>query len=730
MTATRFAASLLVLTYLASSTVVAQCEPGWLPAPAPLYGIGPATVRVAANWDPDGDGPAAPVLVVGGSLTNAGERTIGSVSTWDGVDWSPLGFLGDTVWSLAMYRGDLIAGGSFDVASGSGPVRGLARWTGTEWEPFAAITRSWGVVSTLAVIGDDLYIGGLFDSINGIPCRNIAKWDGESWDILAGGIDGPFVVTICPTSIGVVVGGFINRAGGVPCRNIALWNGESWQTMGAGFFSYVNTVLEFEGSILAGGAFSASGSTQARGLARWNGSAWEEFGGGATGGEVLALDVVDDVLYACGLFDTIGGTPASGIARWTGAGWVALPDSEMTPMGVSGFQTRLVAFGLDAMGVVAMGSSGDWEALGPRLTTGDAAYATSLGSDLYVSGLVAGSPAGSSGFLRLNNGNWDVAIGTGRVVSSLEFNGELVAGGFPRLLLRSTDSGWQPLGGGVDGAVYAMTEFQDNLIIGGTFQNAGGVASRGVAAWTGDAWQPMGVDPPLNVYALVVHNGELYAGGAPIGSPPSGRVVRWNGSAWVAVAGDMNQGVDSLISFGGRLIAAGRFGLANGNPANYVVALDESGWTPIGGGADLPVTDLVEYEGDLIAVGSFRAIGGVTAYGLARWNGSNWTAFPGEINGVINSVAVSDGDLLIAGDFTRIGDLTTPFFARWGSRPVGDLDDDRAVGIQDLANLLASFGACPGDENYNAAAAGLAGDECVGLDDLAVLLQAFGSTCP
>ncbi len=112
------------------------------------------------------------------------------------------------------------------------------------------------------------------------------------------------------------------------------------------------------------------------------------------------------------------------------------------------------------------------------------------------------------------------------------------------------------------------------------------------------------------------------------------------------------------------------------------------------------------------------------------WNGSIWSGFDGGINDFANSVAAFEGDLYLSGQFAPLSGVPSAYVARWGSRPVGDLDDDRSVGIQDLANLLAAFGACPGDENYNAAAGSLAGDACVALEDLAVLLQSFGLTCP
>ncbi len=56
----------------------------------------------------------------------------------------------------------------------------------------------------------------------------------------------------------------------------------------------------------------------------------------------------------------------------------------------------------------------------------------------------------------------------------------------------------------------------------------------------------------------------------------------------------------------------------------------------------------------------------------------------------------------------------------------GDIDGDGDVDLSDLAILLAAYGTCDGDANYNAAA-DLDGDNCVNLSDLAILLANYGT---
>lgn len=58
--------------------------------------------------------------------------------------------------------------------------------------------------------------------------------------------------------------------------------------------------------------------------------------------------------------------------------------------------------------------------------------------------------------------------------------------------------------------------------------------------------------------------------------------------------------------------------------------------------------------------------------------------------------------------------------------PIGDLDGDGDVDQADLGTLLASYGACDGDADFNAAA-DLDGDGCVGQSDLGLLLSNYGT---
>jgi hypothetical protein len=63
----------------------------------------------------------------------------------------------------------------------------------------------------------------------------------------------------------------------------------------------------------------------------------------------------------------------------------------------------------------------------------------------------------------------------------------------------------------------------------------------------------------------------------------------------------------------------------------------------------------------------------------------------------------------------------------FGSHCPGDLDGDAQVGLSDLAQLLASYGATSGATYEDG---DLDGDGDVDLADLAALLAVYGDACP
>ncbi len=174
-------AGVLSVSALANSQL---CEPQW----SALAGGGPnGPVSAMTVWDPDGDGPARPLLVVGGTFTMAGGVPARNIATWDGESFAPLGHGLKGFWqcrvlvyALQSFDDDgsgpmppsLYATGEFCFSQPSGDclLRYVARWDGGEWS---------------VVMGD----GGTVPGIAGPgPPVDLAVWDEDG--------DGPLAATL------------------------------------------------------------------------------------------------------------------------------------------------------------------------------------------------------------------------------------------------------------------------------------------------------------------------------------------------------------------------------------------------------------------------------------------------------------------------------------------------------------------------------------------------------
>ena len=125
---------------------------------------------------------------------------------------------------------------------------------------------------------------------------------------------------------------------------------------------------------------------------------------------------------------------------------------------------------------------------------------------------------------------------------------------------------WSALGSGMNDFVYSLTIYNGDLIAGGYFTNAGGVAAYYVARWDGSAWDSLGSGMNGFVFSLTVYNGEVIAGGefTTAGGVAAKRVARWDGSSWDSLGSGINGSVLSLTVYNGALIAGGDFWTAGG----------------------------------------------------------------------------------------------------------------------------------------------------------------------
>ena len=179
-----------------------------------------------------------------------------------------------------------------------------------------------------------------------------------------------------------------------------------------------------------------------------------------------------------------------------------------------------------------------------------------------------------------------------------------------------------------DNAVYATTVYNGNLIAGGSFSSAGGVAASNIAEWNGSAWMPLGTGVNGQVDALIEYNNELIVGGrfTNAGGVEVLFLAKWNGIEWSDVNGDMGNIVVSLAVYQNNLIVGGYFRDADDFPADYIVGFNGE-WFNLGvgmGGSQGQVMALTVHNNELYAGGFFTSAGGSPAAHIAKWNGTVW----------------------------------------------------------------------------------------------------------
>jgi hypothetical protein len=526
----------------------------------------------------------------------------------------------------------------------------------------------------------------------------------------------------------LIVAGSFASAGGVTVNNIARWNGASWQPLGspAGTSSPVFALAVYNNELIACGNFTSAGGAPASRIARWNGSQWQPLGGGLNGA-ALGLAVLGNNLYVGGDFTLAGSVPNTrGVARWDGQNWHSVAGGNFAGVGdLIIYNNELIAAGVFSINTVGGQSrhiarldaaTQTWHSMqGGFNAAGSPESMTVYNGELYVAGSSL-SMAGEStlrGIAKWNGATqqWS-KIAPGFDITPSHFTtyrGDLIAaGGFgsagaveAKGIARWDGKDWHPLAGGImDGAVIGVIdcviEYNNKLIVGGYFSNAGGVQVRNIAAWDGatETWMDLGGGVTggeiPRVHALAVYNGELIAAGqfsfAGGGSVPAFNVARWDGTQWHA----MGAGVGicfSMAEFNGSLYASvfsGSGGMQRWDGAQWhavpggfnnfsmtiwngllisgfldPMAYNGSTWTAFPGwswdpnGAGVGNFEYVVFDGSLVVAGQFENAAGIPeADGLVRFDGTGWHSFAtpnGTVASITSGAAVHKGELITNG---------------------------------------------------------------------------------
>lgn len=342
---------------------------------------------------------------------------------------------------------------------------------------YRASGASQGGVRAITVQGRNVFIGGGFSEIGGVPANNIARWDGTNWWALGIGVDGP-VYSLAAHGNNLYVGGAFETAGGTTAAHVAQWDGTNWAAVGERSFPFhvVALAVSTNGNEVYAG-HQEIGAAGGRYIFKFDGTDWTPLGGGIYYNDALstpvgAIAVDGNDVFLGGQFRNVGGVEATNLARWDGTNW--------WPVGGG------VEFDVPGIG-----------------TTLKVAALAVAGGKLYVGG----------NFTR-----------TGDAIDSNVSN-----------IARWDGTNWFTFGRGVGFTVRALVVNGAEVYAGGTIRNeARGFAAPGIAKWDGANWTPLGSglsDPNYGVaMALGLRGADLFTGGifSIAGGKPAEDLAIWH----------------------------------------------------------------------------------------------------------------------------------------------------------------------------------------------------------
>lgn len=270
-----------------------------------------------ANWDSIGQG-----IYDGGikCITKYHNRVFAGglleeVYCWDGSIWfgvpNSYGNFSVTsaIWDFATYNNMLIAGGKFN-AIGPFPFNftNIVAYNDTDYISIGNLPQE---VHALAVYNGELFAGGYFPTVK--------KYDGNSWQDVGGNFNyyiQDFEVDTFNNFL-YVGGGFTIVDNNLVTDNVAMWDGFNWNKVGYGngYGSSVVAIKIYRGDIYAALSWDTIGGVYTGYLSRWDGLDWHEAGDTLKWG-VLALEIFKDTLYVGG-YDYIPPAAEKGIiGQW------------------------------------------------------------------------------------------------------------------------------------------------------------------------------------------------------------------------------------------------------------------------------------------------------------------------------------------------------------------------------------------------------------------------------
>jgi hypothetical protein len=461
----------------------------WHPLGSGLDGL----VRAIALVDGD--------LYVGGDFSTAGGLAAVRLARWDGAAWHSVGTGANAaVHTLLEDRGDLLVGGSFTEVGGLGALR-IARWDGSAWTTLGAGFN--GTVRALAVAPFGVVATGAFSASGLVLASKVAKFDGDLWTSPINQAPDEIVWEIVVVGDDVYVGGAFTRVAGVPVNYVARWNSlnETWESVGGGLqYAPESPVRAMAYDSNRGELYCADQSLY-NGLVnvvRWDGSAWSAVDPAFAAPNVHTLAYINGTLYAGGNEpslnyiaklenpDVLDGEwqslgagftqPACGILTVEVRDIIGI-DDDVYAGGLFGCATPTgIAYGL------AQWNGSEWLEVGTWIEDGEGYECTRIWGLAYDGSSLFEITSTALG--RFWNSRWSYYGGEGGYQATIEaINGNLYKGD-EEGIQRWVPAQWVPLGDcNVNEPVVTIAGMGGNIFVSGTFNQAGCKPSKWFAEW-------------------------------------------------------------------------------------------------------------------------------------------------------------------------------------------------------------------------------------------------------
>lgn len=252
-------------------------------------------------------------LFVAGNFDSLCHRFYNGTMKYNGHSWDTL----NTVYYAGGHSADVTVM-KFDTVILGGTDDGLiSKYFGLNSGELLGEAN--GAIYALEYYNGDLYAAGTFSKISWwdslkrkktVSASNIARWDGQQWYALDGGLVYPgndsYVFALKVWNNQLYAGGSFNNSYG---HCIARWNGTAWlppppgfnNASWSGYGSGVKALEVYNGQLFAGGFFDHAGDSTIYNIASWDSTKkeWQNVGGGVCC-PVNVLNEIDGRLWAAG----------------------------------------------------------------------------------------------------------------------------------------------------------------------------------------------------------------------------------------------------------------------------------------------------------------------------------------------------------------------------------------------------------------------------------------------